>query len=225
MTEEQMAGCTREQLRDVIRTLQQRAEHTEAIVKDLTENGSRNTSEWWVERQRAEAAEKALASIGEQLEHDRSLVADYLTKVKAEIAGRDWLNDEGRGSYEWDDDRYKHEFGFAVEAIKAAFAPMEKVAADWSGCPKNAAEIAKARIDLQCRVAELEQALAEARKGKGAVRTEADARRDPRPGDVLRRSRKCDSEFCHAHTVPCGHYHLTEDGQCRQCGKDCRGIY
>jgi len=87
-------------------------------------------------------------ALGEQLEHDRTLVADCVTAATKAVQMRDWLT-EGRGPYEWNDDNWHKEFYAAATEFLTAIEPMRKVAADWSGCPKDAEAVAKARLDLQ----------------------------------------------------------------------------
>src|SRR5690348_17063531 len=81
--------------------------------------------------------ERKLKELGEQLEYDRTAVADAITAAKKAIDSRDWLGGEGRGSYEWNDDRYRAEFGAAVKEIRKALEPLAKIAADWNGCPRS----------------------------------------------------------------------------------------
>jgi hypothetical protein len=102
-----------------------------------------------------------ITAIGQQLEADRSTVAEQVTKIKRAIGSRLWLT-EGRGSYEWDDDRYREEFATAIHDIMAELGPLARIAADWNGCPRTAAEVADARIDWQARA---EKAESEAKKG------------------------------------------------------------
>lgn len=78
------------------------------------------------------------------LERDRTKVAECVTAVKDALENYDWLI-EGRGSYEWDDDRWHDEFKAASEAIAKAIEPMVHIAADLSNCPKTQAEVAEAR--------------------------------------------------------------------------------
>lgn len=74
-----------------------------------------------------EAARAANVTLEEQakwlldlIEHDRTGLAAGLVKVKRAIEARGWVLD-GRGCYEWDDDRYREEAGIAMrEAIKIA---------------------------------------------------------------------------------------------------------
>jgi hypothetical protein len=91
-----------------------------------------------------------LAAMTSSLERDRTTVADGITAIKKELHGWDWLT-EGRGSYEWDDDRYQQEFAHAINHISKAMEPLAKVAADWTHCPKDAASVEAARIDWKHR--------------------------------------------------------------------------
>lgn len=104
------------------------------------------------------SGDATIQALGEQLEHDRSLVADCVTLAKAEVNDRHWLT-EGRGPYEWNDDRWHEEFRAAAVAILAALEPMVKVAADWSGCPKDGKAVAAARIDLKATIQRLEKVI------------------------------------------------------------------
>jgi DNA repair exonuclease SbcCD ATPase subunit len=85
------------------------------------------------------------------LERDRTKLADALKPIREATASRFWLT-EGRGCYEWDDDRYREEFGHAIAEINDAIKGLESVATDWRDCPQTSAEVAKARIDLQQQV-------------------------------------------------------------------------
>lgn len=102
------------------------------------------------ERQRAE-------ELSQQLEFDRTAVADAVTKVKKVLDSRYWLT-EGRGSYEWNDDKFREEFTQANTEIRAALEPLAKIAADWCGCPKKADEVVRARIDWKQRAEKAEAA-------------------------------------------------------------------
>jgi hypothetical protein len=92
--------------------------------------------------------------LGEQLEFDRTKVADAITAARKALDSRFWLT-EGRGSYEWDDDRYRDEFGAAWREMKASVESLAGVAADWSGCPRKAEDVAAARVDLKAEVERL----------------------------------------------------------------------
>lgn len=92
-----------------------------------------------IKQQRAE-----IAALRRMLERDRSAVALGINALNAALDSRRWLS-EGRGSYAWNDDRYQSEFGEAINEIDAALRPLRAIAADWSGCPTDPAEIAAAR--------------------------------------------------------------------------------
>jgi hypothetical protein len=52
----------------------------------------------------------------------------------------------GRGSYEYDDERWKDEFGDALDAIERAMEPLRVVAANLRDSPIEAEAIAAARV-------------------------------------------------------------------------------
>ncbi len=89
------------------------------------------------------------------IEADRSVIADFVTRLNKAISSRFWLT-EGRGSYEWDDDRYREEFHAAVTAINKVLAPMIKLAANIANSPKTSAEVVAARVDKDQQIATLE---------------------------------------------------------------------
>lgn len=92
------------------------------------------------------------------IEADRSKMADIVTAVKQALDSRFWLT-EGRGSYEWDDDRYRTEFRDAAIALLAALKPLEALAADLTNSPSTSKAVLQARMDKDKRIAELEAAL------------------------------------------------------------------
>ena len=106
--------------------------------------------------------EKRVSEMGQQMEFDRTAIADCMTKALKAVDGRHWLT-EGRGPYEWDDENWHKEFYAAAIEIREALAPLAKIAANWKDCPRTNTEIAQARIDLKGRIAELERELGEAR--------------------------------------------------------------
>jgi hypothetical protein len=95
--------------------------------------------------ERAEAENKRLSFV---IERDRSQVASGLHGMSKAIAGRAWLSEPGRGSYEWDDERYQQEFGHALGELAAAMEPLRILARDWSDCPTDPLDIAEARALL-----------------------------------------------------------------------------
>lgn len=77
-------------------------------------------------------------------EADRSEVAAGIGDVMTAIRGREWLR-LGRGSYEWDDDRWKDEFGAALDEIVEALDRLKKIATDKTDCPTTSLGVAQAR--------------------------------------------------------------------------------
>ena len=75
---------------------------------------------------RAEAAEARVTAIGEQLEADRTSVAEGVTAALKTIGGFAWLI-SGRGSYEWDDDRWHKEFESAATGVTKALEPLQRL--------------------------------------------------------------------------------------------------
>ena len=82
------------------------------------------------------------------IEYDRSAIADGVTAVTKVLDSRYWLT-EGRGSYEWDDDRYQKEFLAAGQELIKAIAPLKKIAADLKNSPQTTDEVIQARRDLK----------------------------------------------------------------------------
>lgn len=78
------------------------------------------------------------------LERDRSKVAECVTAMKSALHNYSWLI-EGRGSYEWDDDRWHDEFRHACDNIAQALGPLIRIAADWSNCPSELEDVLRAR--------------------------------------------------------------------------------
>lgn len=74
------------------------------------------------------------------LERDRSVVAKYAHELRKALDARDWMK-EGRGPYEWNDDRWYSEFATAWQEFSTALEPLEKIGADFSNCPKTQAEL------------------------------------------------------------------------------------
>lgn len=67
------------------------------------------------------------------LDRDKTGLAAALAEITAEVKGRRWIC-QGRGSYTYDDDRYRREAGFAFDAIEkiavAALSASGKLAHD-----------------------------------------------------------------------------------------------
>ncbi len=94
------------------------------------------------------------------IEADRTRLADGITAIDKALDCRFWLT-EGRGSYAWDDDRYRQEFKDAAIEILAAIKGLRSLAADLSNSPKIAAEIVKARLNLEDELKAARQRIAE----------------------------------------------------------------
>ncbi len=127
------------------------------------ENGSTDPlfhEPWKVVAESITALREHCREIGEQLEFDRSAVADCLSAANRAIDGRYWLT-EGRGPYEWNDDNWHKEFFAAAIEIKAAIAPLTKIATSWKDCPQSGDDVARARVDLKAENAALREQIAE----------------------------------------------------------------
>lgn len=99
--------------------------------------------EWsiWVAAQRSGAAGEAAPSAGEREakianERDRTVVARCVTAFDRAVAARGWLT-QGRGPYEWDDDRFYAEFGHAIDEFRKALEPLRRIAIDMTNVPKD----------------------------------------------------------------------------------------
>jgi len=101
-------------------------------------------------------------ALSQQLESDRTKVAECMTAALDAIDRRHWLT-EGRGSYEWNGDRWHDEFRVAGVEIRKVLEPLAKIAANWAGCPMTGAEVARARIDVIAERDRLATELVEAR--------------------------------------------------------------
>lgn len=89
--------------------------------------------------------EAKLKAIGEVLERDRTIVAELTSRIRDAVKSRDWLM-EGRGPYEWDDDRWHSEFAAAAEEILTSLEPMQKIAGNLEDCPQKWQDIVNARM-------------------------------------------------------------------------------
>ena len=91
-----------------------------------------------------EAAEARTGELEAIIERERSAVSVGITSVIEAIRRREWLR-LGRGSYEYDDDRWRDEFSSAIDEVVAALGPLKAIAADWSDCPTDPNAIKAAR--------------------------------------------------------------------------------
>lgn len=121
-----------------------------------------------LERNRATEARGRIAALEAVIEADRTRIIDGVNAVKAALNSRFWLT-EGRGHYEWDDDRYREEFRDAANAVLEAFRLLETIGADLSNCPQTTKDVIKARQDKEARIAALESDLAAARGREAAL--------------------------------------------------------
>jgi len=78
------------------------------------------------------------------IDRDRYVVAHGLTNIIGTLRGYSWLL-EGRGPYEWNDDKYREEFSRVIEAIEKSLEPLRKVAWDKSDCTRIEERVVKAR--------------------------------------------------------------------------------
>jgi hypothetical protein len=78
------------------------------------------------------------------IERDRTEVATIFGKIKKALGQYEWLR-LGRGSYEYDDDRWKDEFGLAFDAVLAAAEPLRDIAANRADSPMTTREVNEAR--------------------------------------------------------------------------------
>lgn len=89
-----------------------------------------------------------ITELAERLQHavdrDRYVVAAALGTIRKAINGHRWLL-EGRGPYEWDDDRYRDEFADAIRNIEEALEPLTLVAWDKTDCTRIEERVNAAR--------------------------------------------------------------------------------
>lgn len=78
------------------------------------------------------------------IERDRSIVATAEAGI-ARAIGQYWHLLEGRGSYEWDDDKWRDEFRDACKAIRTQAVPLRKIGGDRSDGLDNTADVMSAR--------------------------------------------------------------------------------
>ncbi len=92
-------------------------------------------------------------------ELDRRSLWAVVRAIDEEITGRMWLI-EGRGNYEWDDDKYRQEFGWAVHALQEKLEPLRKIAHDLKNCPETEQGVNSVR-KLEAQVEQLGRQVAE----------------------------------------------------------------
>lgn len=79
-----------------------------------------------------------------KLDRDRYIVAIALGGIRKALDRHRWLLD-GRGPYEWDDDRYRDEFTDWVEAVEQSVGILAKLAWDKDDCTTDTAKVQAAR--------------------------------------------------------------------------------
>lgn len=104
--------------------------------EELKERAKKYLSGGYGNHQMASDLLVALEAAEQANELDRCLVASCLTKMRQAIAAHEWLK-LGRGSYEYNDDRWRDEFGMALESIQKALEPLGVVARDIKSCPET----------------------------------------------------------------------------------------
>ena len=78
------------------------------------------------------------------IERDRFLVSKAIMQFENALYAYSWLR-EGRGPYEYSDDKWMNEFKFALQLLEKAIEPLRSIAIDKSYCPTDWDEILKAR--------------------------------------------------------------------------------
>lgn len=104
------------------------------LVEQRTPTGMK----FWIEKR------EAMVTAQGALERDRSTVASAYSAAIKTLDSYSRLI-EGRGSYAWDDDRWKDEFRRASQQIRKALAPLDKVSSDLTNCPTTTAAVQAAR--------------------------------------------------------------------------------
>jgi len=98
---------------------------------------------------RIEGLERAMKEAQAANERDRTEVCLVVNSLTDAFSRRDWLLRGGRGSYEWDDDRFRDEFRDAMLEFAPHVDRLRKIGADRQHCPETQAEIAAARSTLE----------------------------------------------------------------------------
>jgi hypothetical protein len=81
-------------------------------------------------------------------ERDRTNVIDAVNSISDAFKRRAWLMGDSRGSYEWDDDRFRQEFRDAIAEFEPQVERLRKIGADRSNCPTTQAGVDAARSSL-----------------------------------------------------------------------------
>lgn len=94
---------------------------------------------------RAEKAERERDDARAANERDRTEIIVAVNALTDAFARRDWLIRGGRGSYEWDDDRFRDEFRDAMAEFEPHVDRLRRIGADRTDCPETWAEVLAAR--------------------------------------------------------------------------------
>jgi hypothetical protein len=87
------------------------------------------------------------------IDRDRYVAANAHGAIEAAISRRAWLSQPGRGSYEYDDERYQLEFGLALDEIREALKPLLRLAKDKTDCTRDPVKVQAARDAAQSIIA------------------------------------------------------------------------
>jgi hypothetical protein len=99
-----------------------RKEHIRSVIELYRIRVNSLAEELWEAKWHVPELEAGLKSAYEALNRDKTGLAAALDAIRTEICSRRWIT-EGRGSYAWDDDRYRDE---AHEAFIAVLDLVEK---------------------------------------------------------------------------------------------------
>ena len=80
------------------------------------------------------------------IERDRHVYFGLVERVKKTLGQHEWLR-LGRGSYVYDDNRWRDEFKTMFEGVMADVATMELVSRDMQGCPCSPEEVRAAKCE------------------------------------------------------------------------------
>lgn len=107
--------------------------------------------------ERAEADSKRRSAV---IERERTRSDIWITRLRAAVNSHRGMS-ESRGSYTWDDDEYRKEFGRALDTIEKAVAraEVETGVRDRTDCPTTRAEVDAARAELSSATPEAPNAL------------------------------------------------------------------
>ena len=112
--------------------------------KEWIEDAADFKSELSIAEEKLAAAEAERDAALAANELDRRNLHGIVSQIESEITGKMWLL-EGRGSYEWDDDKYRQEFGWAVHAIQEKLELLRKITRDLTNSPTKESGVERVR--------------------------------------------------------------------------------